>query len=457
MRTGQRRTRGVASCPYTAGVSPRSFTGASTLDDDALALALAPALTPGGIVPSPNFFRGFATRPQILARGLLVLADITATRYFRYTPTAMRDPVLTAHGDRLRAECFSACNGVHARLDLLADGFDGGDIGYGTTNVDIGPTMRTALAAVHRHALLHLSVGVDGMTVSDPDASHTQRPVVMPHRWIRALGNVAEMHRDLHRAFTVDAVAARRFLATVPAATGVGRSGWLTPSASGVRVATRPTRDAVHVDGLHRLAAAKRLLPHIAGMTVYGPAGAEPGPAVVEFSLPSARLVLGLTEQTWRGHSGEGALLHALASATVRDDADALSTELAFEPAVDIDRLARDTHLGIAAVRDALAALASSGRIGWDLHDSRYFHRELPDDPDRVGTDNPRLVAARALADDGAVTETGPNTWTVSTGTTEYRVTGGNRCTCTWYLRHADRRGPCRHLLAVRIHRKDPA
>jgi hypothetical protein len=68
-------------------------------------------LTPKGIEPEPNFFKGIVIQPQEIARGLLVLADITATRYFKYVPTTMRDPILSAQGDMLRAECFSACNG----------------------------------------------------------------------------------------------------------------------------------------------------------------------------------------------------------------------------------------------------------------------------------------------------------------------------------------------------------
>lgn len=38
----------------------------------------------------------------------MTLADITASRYFQFTPSNMRDPVLTAQGDRLRAEVCSA-------------------------------------------------------------------------------------------------------------------------------------------------------------------------------------------------------------------------------------------------------------------------------------------------------------------------------------------------------------
>lgn len=133
----------------------RVFAGESTLQDDRLAFALAPALTPDGVIAAPTFFSGFATHPQVLARGLVTLADITATRYFQYVPTTQRDPILTAQGDRMRAECFSACNGVYARLDLLQAGFDGGEIAHGTTNVDLGSGMRSALSAMGRHDLLH--------------------------------------------------------------------------------------------------------------------------------------------------------------------------------------------------------------------------------------------------------------------------------------------------------------
>jgi len=126
----------------------RCFAGESALAADRLALALAPGLTPAGPEPLPSFFHGFAAYPHVVARGLATLADVTATRYFRYTPERLRDPVLSAQGGRLRAECFSACNGVYARLDLLGAGFDGGDIGFGTTNVDVGPALRQALSRV---------------------------------------------------------------------------------------------------------------------------------------------------------------------------------------------------------------------------------------------------------------------------------------------------------------------
>ena len=432
---------------------------------EGVALGLAPALTPQGLLAAPSFFHGFATHPRALAQGLVTLADITATRYFQFTPTTLRDPVLTAHGDRLRAEVFSADNSVYARLDVLGagegGGLDGGDIAHGTTNVDIGQTMRQALSRVNSNELLHLDVGTGGLTASTPLGTVVERPVEMPQRWVRAFGNAAELHRGLVPRFELNTTQARTFIAALPPASAKGKSGWLIAAASGVRVAPRVpgVQSAVFVDGLNRLSALKRLLVIQRGLIVYGTADNSPGGAAVEVLLPGARLLIALTEGLSRGYSGEGSLLVSLAKPGVLDDASLLSALLAFEPKIDVARLSRDAALGEEQVHAALAVLAASGRVGWDVRESCYFHRELPDDPDRVAKDNPRLVRARRIADSaGAVrriddgSALGSEGWDVDGGNAVHRVSGaaGDRaCTCTWYLRHPSGRGPCAHALAV--------
>ena len=448
----------------------RVFAGESTLQDDRLAFALAPALTPDGVIAAPTFFSGFATHPQVLARGLVTLADITATRYFQYVPTTQRDPILTAQGDRMRAECFSACNVVYARLDLLQAGFDGGEIAHGTTNVDLGSGMRSALSAMGRHDLLHLMVGLDGLTVSTPAATTIKRPVEMPDRWVRALGNAAEIQHGLTTSFSVNASAAKAFIASLPPATAKATSGWLTPARGTLKMLPRHSTGAIYLSGLHRLSALKRVLLHVTGLTVFGPSEGTAGPVLIAVDLPGARLTLGLTDDAWRGYSGEGALLTSLASPTALEDADLLSVILAFDPQINVADLARNAALPQDRVHSALAVLATSGRVGWDATDQAWFHRELPDDPDRVLKDNPRLVAARALVASGAVepVEGDPNRWTVRSAGVEYlvrvlpesiaanRPADGARCTCAWYLKYAGGRGACKHVLAVQLtHLKD--
>ena len=438
----------------------RVFTRETTLVDDRLTLALAPGVEPDGLNASPSFFHGFATHPQVLARGLVTLADITATRYYNFTPMAERDPILSAHGDRLRAECFSGCNAVYACFEVMGSGLDGGDIGRGTTNVDIGPKSRAMLSNLPRNELLHLDVGAEGLRASTPGTSTIERPVTMPSRWVRALGNAAQSQQGFVEAFRVPASGARRFLAGLPPASSSGRSAWLSSSRGAIKASVAATSGAVLVSGLQRLSALKRLLPHVQGLIVHGPADEHTVGAMITLQLPDARLTLGLTDKEWRGYSGEGSLLASLAEPNVMEDADLVSAMLAFEPIIDVHRLAKDTALPEARVKAALAVLAASGRVGWDVNDQAYFHRELPDSPDRVEKDNPRLTAAQKLVSADAVQSTDSEAWIVTSGDAEYGVRlgpdadvpeKGATCSCTWYLSHAGDRGPCKHVLAVML------
>ena len=432
-------------------VSERHFVGASGLDDDGLRLALAPALTPDGVDDRPAFFRGTVAHPQVLARALVTLADITSTRYFQYAATPPSDPVVTASGDRLRFECFSACHGVYARLDVLREGLGGGTVAYGTTNVDLGTGIRTALSTLGRSDLLPLALGTD-----DDRPQPAGRAVEMPHRWVTALGNAAELQLDLEEAFTVPAAGARAFLAALPAATGSARASWLSASRGTVRLGARRTPGAVNVAGLHRLSALKRMLTHATGLSVHA-TQADQGPTAVVLHLLGARLTLGLTDELWRTHSAQGALRAALVVPGVVEHAEAVAMQLGFESALDVAALAAGAGIRVDDVRAALPVLAAAGRVGWDLTDSAFFHRELPDDPDRVDRSNPRLVAARGLvAADAVEGHPEPDAWLVRSTRApgqQYLVRhrDGWRCTCAWYLRHGTSRGPCKHALAVAL------
>lgn len=107
-----------------------------------LGLETSRGATPTGAQDHPTFFSGFLTRPQAAAAGLLAVADVAAADYRRPRPAASLDPVVTGNGDRLRFESFSGCCGVYARLDVLSGGLDGGDVGHGTTNVDVNNPLR---------------------------------------------------------------------------------------------------------------------------------------------------------------------------------------------------------------------------------------------------------------------------------------------------------------------------
>jgi hypothetical protein len=78
-------------------------------------------------------------------------------------------------------------------------------------------------------------------------------------------------------------------------------------------------------------------------------------------------------------------------------------------------------------VTGALAALALSGVVGYDLADGGFFRRELPFDLGRVERLQPRLRDARRLVDGSAVRidaadASGSSAWVAGAGGVEYRV-----------------------------------
>jgi DprA winged helix domain/SWIM zinc finger len=158
----------------------------------------------------------------------------------------------------------------------------------------------------------------------------------------------------------------------------------------------------------------------------------------------------------YRGFSGEGAVLEALASDEVEADADLVGALLAFEPRVEVDLLAERSGLQTARVRAALGQLGTAGRVGYDVAEAAYFHRELPYDAARVEAMNPRLANARALVAAGAVRLDGELA-TVAVGDHGHRVRfdddGAAACTCSWWGRYRGSRGKCKHVLAAELAR----
>ena len=441
----------------------REFKNESTLINGNLALSIAPALTPNGVENDPLFFNGEIIYPTIVSGGLLVLADIVSTRYFKYVPVAQRDPILSAQGDILRAECFSACNGVYARMDLFQSALDG-EILYGTTNVDIGSNLRKSLFNVKQGDRLKFRIGDDGWKAlhsKNLDGSvltdiHIQRPVKMPDRWVRALGNCSMLHQNMEYKFHIEGIQAKSFIAMLPAATGKERSGWLTPTKTGVMLKPKEEKNSVYISGLHRLSALKRIMSNINAVYFYAPNDGEPGQMMIEVCMTGANITLSLTAKSYEGYSGEGALLDSLSTPKILECADKIDNILNFESRLDIDKISKTIGIVKSDMNDAMELLAVSGKLGFDVRDRAFFHRELPDDPDRVLKDNPRLVGAKKLVEDTEYID--DNIWHVKSGDTTYRVifpTDENlenaKCTCTWYLKHQNSRGPCKHILAVKL------
>lgn len=417
-----------------------------------LGLETATALTPAGLVERPVFFSGFPARPEVLAAGLLAVADVAATTYAdlgRAQRLASLDPVVTASGDRLRFESFSGCNSVHARFDLLPDGLDEGEVGFGTTNVDVNQPLRTALAGMGGSDLLHLTVGPDEVRASTPAAQHVERKVALPDRWVRGLAEVPYVTAGMSVVAELSGAAIGTLARDLPRAGSPGPDAHLLPVGGGARVLPRALPGSILVPGTTRLRGMDRVLRFARSLTVHAD---RHGATAWVFELPGARLTLVLTAHPYRGFSGEGGLLLRLASTRSEEHGRALLADLGWDPVIDPGRLSSRTGLSGEDVADGLAWLAASGRLGHDLAAGGWFHRELPVDAEQVIRNHPRLRHAHDLAETDGVRPSAPGTWQVRGTGIEHTVSGRGdvlMCTCPWADSHAAGRGPCKHVLAV--------
>lgn len=425
-----------------------------------LELATALGMTPQGLVPNPTFFEGLLTRPDVAAAGLLAVADVAASRYADAglaKRVANLDPVVTAGGDVLRFESFSACNGVYARFDIDRQGLGEGKVGFGSTNVDINQPLRTALARTGRHDLLHLAVGRSELRASSMEGTHVERQVKLPDRWVRGFAEVPAILRSATLFTTLSGPAIGAFLGRLPRVAPPGPTRHLvrTPGAAkNLRIAEGALPGALPVVGTSRLRSADRVANLAIALTVYG---TPSGSSVWVFDIVGGRFTLLVSPGPYRGFSGEGSLLTLLAAPQAESHGRRLLDVLGWNPTVDPAALAAETGLLDREVDAGLSWLAASGRLGYDLAEGAYFHRELPVDADQVLRRNPRLMGAHRLADTAGVTAD-VDGWSVraSHGST-YRVSeirdnrGGLSmgCTCPWWIEHQGMRGPCKHVLAV--------
>ncbi len=408
----------------------------------------------------PYFFHGQLVRPKLVAEMLRSLMTVVHTRF--HIPPAMltriltqADPIVTCSDNRLRFEGFSSCCGVYARVDLLPESLSGERFGRGTTNVDFNQPMISALATIRDTDDVRLSVGTDGVELSRHGDSIVEKKVKLPVRWLKGLVEVQACQSRMQLVHEVSAIEARRFLRSLPRMKTHRRATWIVAAGRGLRLSQCETRGAVRVGGLERLRVLEHLASQARKLRIY--ADDSTGASGWELTFDDAHFHLVITPEVWRGFSGEGQALESLASRSWQDAMPTIQAGLRWRAVVDTEELISLSGLDKDSVQAAVAALGSRGLVGFDLSESAYFHRELPFDMQQVDQLQPRLRNARKLVEAGKVrlTKAGDGIEAFVTGSdVEHRIRltpSSARCTCPWYAKHADTRGPCKHILATRI------
>jgi hypothetical protein len=237
-----------------------------------------------------------------------------------------------------------------------------------------------------------------------------------------------------------------QLLSALPRATPPGPIIYLLPHGHRWLVSQRFVPGSVTLAGASRLRGVERSLRFATRLSVYA---AATGASAWVFDLPAARLTLAISPDPYRGFSGEGGLLDLLVHPGAEGVGLHLIGLIGWDSTVDPGDLSERTGLPPAEIAAGLAWLAACGRLGYDLSEQAWFHRDLPVEAAKVLRRNPRLVSAEKLAATGGVAVTTGGWQVRGQSQAGYRVNEQLRCSCRWEERHEGSRGPCKHILAV--------
>lgn len=401
------------------------------------------------------------------------------------------DPVVTVAPDIVFFECFAKDESAYGCLTVDRDAFKNpGKSGLGTTNVDYSLALFDHFQTMRSYRSTRLLVDPTGFTVkTEGNADIREEKIDLPPSWLRGFGQIQaamaipsrEVSLSTDVVYSIVAFLKRNREKTGPRSlrfelvpgerARVVLEPWgKTLVSSGDRY-DGPKKESIRVWGRRRLAVFARSLPLAHGYKV----------RLLGTGLPSV----------WIADLGEMKLVVALSGWTANDWTSGTSLEHHFgDVQVDdalIEAVARlfekkrsATHAEILAVaggnqrlmEGCLVALAKRGQLLYDF--AHKVHRYRPILPvalseKLLGPEPEEIVKGRLLIEAGATKvvkrERLPSGgWFVSAtvdGQPCEAIIDPDgalkkaQCSCSHFFKSGLRRGPCRHLFAMR-HRAVP-
>ena len=408
-----------------------------------------------------------------------------------YDAWLVLDPVVTVHPDEVFFECFSKDESSYGRLGVEYDVFKEIDtLACGTTNVDYSDGLYDAFQKIRTYKSTHLEVDPSGFEVETTyEEAHREVKIDLPESWVRGflqvnaamtlpMTTVVLDPMDVHNiCFVLRGRKARESPRAMRYVLEPGRP---------VRIIFEPwdkeivcTRSIyrgdeprdIRVWGRRRLLILERLIPQATSFTVHLLGTGMPSFYVAKLGGMSFTLGLsGWTRNDW-SRSGNFDLMAPRAqvdSSTAKRLFDALKSSWYATPR----ELVGSTNLDRATVLAGLGIWAQEGRAMFDLNKGVYRVRELSREPlpmAQLRFANEREEEATTLVEKGAVSSihlrdiegggrvvSGAVRDKRSTHDVEIEIDPDERlnqgsCHCSFYIQNRMRKGPCAHMLALRM------
>lgn len=417
------------------------------------------------------------------------------------------DPLVSVHPDKLLFEAFSQDRSAHVCVGLERSLFEeDGEVVCGTSNVECTSWLWGALGEMRSTRETWLRLDTLGLeTVTTGSGGRFERRGEVPEDWVRGfvqLQAAAAMPGVSFQAKPVDMLALLRFLRYTKPNTSPRAIRYEFEPGQPVTVVAEPWEErfvlrgsehsykepkSTRLWGRRRLSLLEPLLPFAERVEVQLKGRAMPSFYVLR--LPGIDFTLSITGWSGKGFS-TGDELALLTSDQEPNVADLEKAEKKLQKSYFItpSRLAKSMKMKKAVAEALLRELCRRGKAGYFPAYSHYRYRplfeEVPD-LEKLFPPNERMAAARTLLADGEVTvesaearETrktrklsspnGPRLvevihrdWVLQGSVGEQpevevvldhhdRMIFG-RCSCSYFRDNLLHRGPCEHLLALRM------
>ena len=438
--------------------------------------------------PGPS--KELTKRYQTLTGRYWKARDAYTLHLQRHDPELLRmlipcDPVITVAEDVVFFECFSADESSYGCLTMERDAAFGPAAGvqYGTTNVDYSWALYHQFQALRSYRGTRFTVDPGGATVRTGVEEYHEGKIDLPAGWLRGLmqvqgamtlpSRVVRLGRDAvyslmawlrrHKAST--SPRALRF-ELIPGSPALVLEPWEVRIPARMQSWVDTPHEPIRIWGRQRLLALARALPLAESVDVHLLGTGLPSFWVV--NMGPMKLTMGLSGWTTNDWT-RGSALDLLAPpvppspAVVRVVAEILREKRA----ADFGHIARHAMTDDGQVAAALKHLAHTGQLIHDLPHGLYRWRQIMPEvvgESEMGPENEESAASRVILSKGQVkvesATDGPRGTRLHTGKVAGKpvellldTDGGIRngkCLCGHHRMAGLRRGPCRHLLALR-------
>lgn len=398
------------------------------------------------------------------------------------------DPVVTVAPDVVFFECFSKDESSYGCLYVDRDAFEGqGSAGLGTTNVDYSLALYTHFQTLRTYRPTRLQVDPTGFEVKvQGHENYREQKIDLPPSWLRGFGQLQGAMTLANRKveLSVDAVYSLlaylkrhrektgprsiRFELEPGAAPRLVLEPWNVGLQSHGPAYQGPGRETIKVWGRRRLMVLERLLPLTERVEVMLLGSGMP--SIWTLHMGDMRFVLALSGWTQNDWSG-GAALELLAG-NLRADASTaakLESYLRTEQRASLASLDKIAGVSREALLGSLHQLCQQGQVVYDFAAQAYRYRQvmpvalseavLGPEPDEIrygkqlgASGDLKLTRDEALSGGRRLLQaTYAKIDFEAIVDLDGAFTNG-KCGCSHFRTFRLRAGPCRHLLALRLH-----